>query len=125
MLSIFSGASQPFGIPQVRILCLALSLNFFFFNKVHFSSLLTATNFFLLGWFHLVCICVVQVVTLVGGVALLELVCHYVYEPKTLILATWKPVFSYWTSDEDIEFLAPPAPSLPGCCHDPDMMIMD
>jgi hypothetical protein len=25
MLNIFSGASQPFGIPQVRILCLALS----------------------------------------------------------------------------------------------------
>jgi hypothetical protein len=24
MLNIFSGASQPFGIPQVRILCLAL-----------------------------------------------------------------------------------------------------
>jgi hypothetical protein len=25
MLSIFSGASQPFSIPQVRIFCLALS----------------------------------------------------------------------------------------------------
>jgi hypothetical protein len=25
MLNIFSGASQPFGIPRVRILCLALS----------------------------------------------------------------------------------------------------
>jgi hypothetical protein len=25
MLSIFSGASQPFGIPQMRVLCLALS----------------------------------------------------------------------------------------------------
>jgi hypothetical protein len=28
MLNIFSGVSQPFGIPQVRILCLALSTIF-------------------------------------------------------------------------------------------------
>jgi hypothetical protein len=31
MLKIFSGASQPFGIPQLRILCLAL---YPIFNRV-------------------------------------------------------------------------------------------
>ena len=37
-----------------------------------------------------VCLCSAQGVTLLGGVALLEKVCHYGCE---LILAAWKPVF--------------------------------
>jgi hypothetical protein len=45
----------------------------------------------------------------------LEEVCHCGF--KTLILATWKPVFSYLPSGEDVEPLAPTMPCLPGCCH--------
>jgi hypothetical protein len=44
---------------------------------------------------------------------------------KTLILAAWKSVFCSQRSDEDVEPSAPPAPCLPGCCHDPTLMIMD
>jgi hypothetical protein len=32
-------------------------------------------------------------------------------EFKTLVLAAWKPVFSYLPLDEDVELLAPPAPA--------------
>jgi hypothetical protein len=39
MLSIFSGASQPFGIPRVRILCLALMGLFDFLESTFLSSL--------------------------------------------------------------------------------------
>jgi hypothetical protein len=38
---------------------------------------------------------------------------------KTLVLAAWNPVFSYWLSDEDVELSAPPAPCLLGHCHAP------
>ena len=44
MLSIFSGASQPFGIPQVRILCLALSP---IFNGVIWFSVVHLLDFFI------------------------------------------------------------------------------
>jgi hypothetical protein len=44
---------------------------------------------------------------------------------KTLTLAAWKPVFCQQPSDEDVELLAPPVPSLPGCCQAPALMIID
>jgi hypothetical protein len=33
------------------------------------------------------------------------------------LLAAWKPVFSWLSSEQDVELSAPPAPFLPGCCH--------
>ena len=48
MLNIFSGASLPFGIPQVRILCLALSpiflMGLFDFQESTFLSSLCILN---------------------------------------------------------------------------------
>ena len=44
---------------------------------------------------------------------------------KSLILDTWKQVFSSWPSDKDVELSAPPAPCLPGCWHALTLMIMD
>jgi hypothetical protein len=41
------------------------------------------------------------------------------------VLAAWKTVFSCLPLEQDVEFSAPPAPRLLGCCHDPAMMIMD
>jgi hypothetical protein len=41
---------------------------------------------------------------------------------KTLLLASWKPVFCYWPSDEDVELSAPPAPCPHGCCHAPTLI---
>jgi hypothetical protein len=80
----------------------------------------------------MVCICLVQGVALLGGVALLEWMwpcwssCVTVgIGFKTLILAAWKPVFSYQPSDEDVELAASPAPCLLGCCHAPTLTIMD
>jgi hypothetical protein len=42
-----------------------------------------------------------------------------------LTLAAWKLIFSKQPSYEDVEFSAPPAPCLPGCCHVPTLMIID
>ena len=44
---------------------------------------------------------------------------------ETLVLAAWKPLFSWQSSDEDVELSAPLIPCLPGCCHVPALMIMD
>ena len=44
MLNIFSGASQPFGVPQVRILCLVLSP---IFNEVIWFSGVHLLEFFI------------------------------------------------------------------------------
>ena len=44
---------------------------------------------------------------------------------KTLLLAAWKTVFSYWSSDENVELSAPPAPCLPGHCYVPTLVILD
>jgi hypothetical protein len=41
----------------------------------------------------MICICLAQGVALLGGVALLEWVCHCGQGLKTLALAAWKPVF--------------------------------
>ena len=63
--------------------------------------------------------------TLLGGVALLEQVCHCGCGLKTLTLVAWKLVFHQQPSDEDVELSAPPAPYLSGCCHVPALMMMD
>ena len=36
---------------------------------------------------------------------------------EVLLLATWKPVFSYLPLEEDVELSASPALSLPAHCH--------
>ena len=65
-----------------------------------------------------------QGVALLEDVALLEYVCPSWSRCvtmgvgfKTLVLATWKPVFCYQPSDEDVELSTPPASCLPECCH--------
>ena len=73
----------------------------------------------------MVCICLVQGVALLGGVILLEEVCHRGCRLKTLILASWKPVLCYHPSDKDGELSAHPAPCMSECCHVPALMKMD
>jgi hypothetical protein len=72
-----------------------------------------------------VCIYLAQGVALLGGIVLLEWVCHCACGLKTLILAARKSVLCYQPSDGDVEPSAPPASSLPGCCHAPTLMILD
>ena len=63
---------------------------------------------------------------LLGGVALLEEVCHCgckLWDPPPSCL---KIAFSWVPLDQDVECSVPsPAPCLPGCCHAPAMMIID
>lgn len=40
-----------------------------------------------------ICICLAHELALLGGVVLLEWVCHVGVGFKTLVLAAWKPVF--------------------------------
>jgi hypothetical protein len=68
----------------------------------------------------MVCICSAQGRALFRGVAL-----QWAWGFKNLILAAWKPVFSYQPSGEDVELSALPVPCLPGCCHVPFLMVMD
>jgi hypothetical protein len=72
------------------------------------------------GSVHIACVVVWIHLTqgaLLGGVALLEEVCYCVMGFETLLLASWKPVFSWLPSEQDVELSAPPAPCLPGSCH--------
>ena len=64
---------------------------------------------------------------MLGGVALLEEVCHTVgMGLETLLLAAWKlVVFPWLPSEQDVELSALPAPCLPRCCHVPALMLMD
>ena len=71
----------------------------------------------------MVCICLAQGVALLGGMALLELVCHCGCGLMALILAAWKSVFHWLTSDEDVDLSALPVPCLPRCCHASTLMI--
>jgi hypothetical protein len=36
---------------------------------------------------------------------------------ETVLLTAWKTVVFWMQMDQDVELSAPPAPSLPGCCH--------
>ena len=61
----------------------------------------------------------------IRGVTLLEYVWPYWRKYvtvgvglETLLLAAWKTVSSWLSSDQDVELSAPsPTPCLPGCCH--------
>lgn len=65
----------------------------------------------------MVCIWVVQGVSLFGSVALLEEVCHFGVGFETLFLAASKTAFSWLPLEQDIELSPPSGPCLPGCCH--------
>ena len=63
---------------------------------------------------------------LVGvGMALLDKVVTVDVNFKTLILATWKPMFSCLSSEQNVEHLDLPTSCQPGCCHAPALMITD
>jgi hypothetical protein len=36
---------------------------------------------------------------------------------EAILLAAWKPIFSFLPLDEDVDLSAPPASLLPGHCH--------
>jgi len=56
-------------------------------------------------------------VALLGGMALLEKMCHCVGLRETFLLDAWKPVFSYLPLEQDVEFSVPLALGLSEFCH--------
>jgi hypothetical protein len=70
----------------------------------------------------MVCICLAQGAALLGGVVLWNRCVTVGVGFNTLVLAAWKPVFCL-PLEQDIEFLAPPAPCLPEHCHAPTLIM--